>query len=63
MFYLTTHSTHFIPDYMGSYIIMVDDHSDTERGNSLMKCADYFSLCSFQTRHYTIAVLGAVFNS
>ena len=29
MFYLTTHSTHFIYDYM------VKDHSDSEKGNPL----------------------------
>ena len=29
MFYLTTHSTHFIYGYMAS----VNDHSDSERGN------------------------------
>ena len=33
MFYLTTHSTHFIYGYMASGIIMVKDHSDSERGN------------------------------
>ena len=35
MFYFTTHSTHFIYDYMASDIIMVKDHSDRERGNPL----------------------------
>ena len=33
MFYLTTHSTHFIYGYMASD--MVKDHSDFERGNPL----------------------------
>ena len=33
MFYLTTHSTHFIYDYMASD--MVKDHSDNERGNHM----------------------------
>ena len=33
MFYLTTHSTHFIYGYMASD--MVKDHSDSERGNLL----------------------------
>ena len=33
MFYLTTHSTHFIYGYMASD--MVKDHSDSERGNVL----------------------------
>ena len=32
MFYLMTHSTHFIYDYMASDI---KDHSDTEKGNPL----------------------------
>ena len=36
MFYLTTHSTHFIYGYyMASDIIMVKDHSDSENGNPL----------------------------
>ena len=35
MFYLTTHSTHFIYGYMASDIIMVKNHSDRERGNPL----------------------------
>ena len=35
MFYLTTHSTHFIYGYMASDIIMVKDHSDSERVNPL----------------------------
>ena len=33
MFYLTTHSTHFIYGYMVRH--MVEDHSDSERGNPL----------------------------
>ena len=33
MFYLTTHSTHFIYGYMVSAI--VKDHSDSEKGNPL----------------------------
>ena len=32
MFCLTTHSTHFVYEYMASKI-MVKDHSDSERGN------------------------------
>ena len=32
MFYLTTHSTHFIYGDMASGIYMVKDHSDSERG-------------------------------
>ena len=35
MFYLTTHSTHFIYGYMASEIIMVKYHTDNERGNPL----------------------------
>ena len=35
MFYLTMHSTHFIYGYMASDIIMVKDHSDSEKGNPL----------------------------
>ena len=34
MFYLTTHSTHFIYGYMASD--MVKDHSDSEKGNPLL---------------------------
>ena len=34
MFYLTMHSTHFIYSYMASD--MVNDHSDSERGNPLL---------------------------
>ena len=34
MFYLTTHSAHFIYGYMASNI-MVKDNSDNERGNPL----------------------------
>ena len=34
MFYLTTHSTHFIYGYYGVGH-MVKDHSDSERGNPL----------------------------
>ena len=35
MFYLTTHSTHFIYGYMASDIIMVKYHTDSDRGNPL----------------------------
>ena len=34
MFYLTTHSTHFIYGYMASDI-WFKDHSDSEKGNPL----------------------------
>ena len=37
MFYLTTHSTHFTCSHMASDIILVKDHSDRKRGNSLMQ--------------------------
>ena len=33
MFYLTTHSTHFIYGYMDGVEHMVKYHSDSERGN------------------------------
>ena len=36
MFYLTTHSTHFIYGYMASDIYMVKDHSNSEKGNPLL---------------------------
>ena len=35
MFYLMTHSTHFIYGYMASDIIMVKLHSDSKKGNLL----------------------------
>ena len=35
MFYLTTHSTHFVYGYIASDIIIVKDHSDSETGNLL----------------------------
>ena len=35
MFYLKTHSTHFIYSYMASRH-MVKDHSDSEKGNPLL---------------------------
>ena len=40
MFYLTTHSTHFIYGYMAS------DHSDSERGNPLPPHGLLFSIDS-----------------
>ena len=36
MFYLMMHSTHFIYGFMESDIIMVKDHSESERGNLLL---------------------------
>ena len=51
MFYLTTHSTHFIYGYMASYkIIMVEDHSDSERGNPLPPHRLLFPISSKQWR-------------
>ena len=35
MLYLTTHSTHFVYGYMASDNIMVNDDSDSDRGNPL----------------------------
>ena len=46
MFYLTTHSTHFIYGYMASDIIMVKDHSDSERGNPMPPHGLLFSINS-----------------
>ena len=36
MFYLMIHSTHFIYGYMASDIIMVEDHSDSEREGNVL---------------------------
>ena len=44
MFYLTTHSAHFIYGYMSSG--MVKDHSDNERGNPLPPHGLLFSIDS-----------------
>ena len=46
MFYLTTHSTHFIYGYMESGIIMVKDHSDSKRGNLLLPHGLLFPISS-----------------
>ena len=46
MFYLMTHSAHFIYGYMASDIIMVKDHSDSERGNLLPAHGLLFSIDS-----------------
>ena len=40
-FYLMTHSEHFIYGHMASDIIMVKDHSDSERGNLLLSLHGY----------------------
>ena len=45
MFYLTTHSTHFIYGYMVKDI-MVKDHSDSERGNPLSSHGLLFPISS-----------------
>ena len=45
MFYLTTHSTHFIYGYMASDI-MVKDHSDSEKGNPLLPHGLFFTINS-----------------
>ena len=44
MFYLMTHSTHFIYSYMASD--MVKDHSDSERGNLLLPHGLLFPISS-----------------
>ena len=44
MFYLNTHSTHFIYGYMVSH--MVKDHSDIERGNPLPPHGLLFTISS-----------------
>ena len=36
IFYLKTHATHFIYGYMVADMYMVEDHSDSERGNLLL---------------------------
>ena len=49
MFYLTTHSTHFIYGYMASD--MVKDHSDSKRGNPLLLHGLIFPFSSKGHRH------------
>ena len=44
MFYLMTHSTHFIYGYMASD--MVKDHSDSEKGNPLLPHRLFFPICT-----------------
>ena len=53
MFYLKIHSTHFIYGYMVSDIIMVEDHSDSEReGNVLFNdTLNTFYLRLYGVRH------------
>ena len=46
MFYLTTHSTYFIYGCMTLDIIMVKDHSDSERGNPLPPLGYSFRLAA-----------------
>ena len=52
MFYLTTHSTHFIYGYMASD--MVKDHSDSEKGNPL---PPYRLLLSINNKGYFICII------
>ena len=54
MFYLTTHSTHFIYGYMALDIIVVKDHSDSERGNPLPPHGLFFPISSKGYFVYTI---------
>ena len=42
MFYLTTHSVHFIYGYMASD--MIKDHSDSEKGNPLSPLMLFYHL-------------------
>ena len=58
MFYLTTHSTHFIYGYMASDIIMVNDHSDSENGNPLPPPRLLFPISSKGSFIYTIPQTG-----
>ena len=49
VFYLMTHSTHFIYGYMALYgymDIMVKNHSDSERGNPLLHMGYSFRLAA-----------------
>ena len=46
MLYLMTHTIHFIYDYMASDIIMVKDHSDSERENPLPPHGPLFPISS-----------------
>ena len=54
MFYLSTHSAHFIYDYMVLSDI-VKDHSDSKRGNSLLPHGLFFPISSkgFYMHHPT----------
>ena len=52
MFYLTTHSTHFIYGYM------VKDHSDSEKGNPLLPHMLLFLINSKSYFIYTIPQTG-----
>ena len=45
MFYLTTHSTHFIYGYKGVRH-MVKDHSDSEKGNPLLISSKGSFICT-----------------
>ena len=52
MFYLTTHSTHFIYDYMASD--MVKDHSDSKRENLLLPHGLLFPISSKDSTYHGI---------
>ena len=55
MFYLTTHTTHFIFGYMVSD--MVKDHSDSERGNLLLPHRLLFPISSKSSFICTIKLM------
>ena len=57
MLYLTTHSTHFIYGHMASDIIMVKDHSDSERENPLPPHRLFFPISS---KGSFICIMGGV---
>ena len=50
MFYLTTHTTHFIYGYMASDI-MVKDHCDSEKGNPLPPHRLFLSVLLYAPSH------------
>ena len=66
MFYLMMHSTHFIYGYMASGIIMVKDHSDSERGNPLRNSwwwrIDLTTHCTMSKRSYHGATSRSIAN-
>ena len=58
MFYLMTHSTHFIYGYMDGTRHMVKDHSDSERGNTLLPHGLLFLISSNDSFMCTIPQTG-----